>query len=133
MFRQTEKRGGSKMAYRIAIASTNGVVVDQHFGHADRFLIIEIDGDKYKYVCTRGTQRVCQGHYHQESSFEKAIDVLSDVHALIVAKIGQAPSQYFESCGLAVYEAPFPILPLMEKIISDKLWEVDKWQYPTKS
>ena len=42
-------------------------------------------------------------------------------------------TQQLESRGLTVYEAPFPIEPLIEKIISDKLWEVDEWRYPTKN
>lgn len=121
------------MAYRIAIASTDGIVVNQHFGHAERFHIIEIENGKYKYIGTRESERVCQGHYHHDSSFDKVIDVLSDVHAVVVAKIGQGASQQLESHGLTVYEAPHPIEPLIEKIINDKLWEVDEWRYPTKN
>ncbi|MBQ1463582.1 MAG: dinitrogenase iron-molybdenum cofactor biosynthesis protein [Ruminococcus sp.] len=123
------------MVYRLAVASTDGIVVNQHFGHAQQFHIIEIDPENlaYSYAGTRETERVCQGHFHNESSFDKVIDVLSDVHAVIVAKIGQGASQQLESRGLTVYEAPFPIEPLMEKVISDKLWEVDKWQFPTKN
>ena len=123
------------MAYRIAIASTDGIVVNQHFGHAERFHIAELDAEtgKYKFAGTREVERVCQGHYHNESSFDKVVDVLSDVHAVLVAKIGQGASQQLESRGLTVYEAPFPIEPLIEKIIKEKLWEVDKWRFPTKN
>ena len=123
------------MAYRIAVASTDGIVVNQHFGHAERFHIIELDAEtgKYEYTGTREVERVCQGHYHHDSSFDKVIDVLHDVHAVLVAKIGSGASQQLESRGLTVYEAPFPIEPLIKKIINDKLWEVDKWRYPTKN
>jgi predicted Fe-Mo cluster-binding NifX family protein len=123
------------MAYRIAVASTDGIVVNQHFGHAERFHIIELDAEteKYEYTETREVERVCQGHYHHDSSFDKVIDVLSDVHAVLVAKIGSGASQQLESRGLTVYEAPFPIEPLVEKIINDKLWEVDEWRFPTKN
>lgn len=123
------------MAYRIAIASTDGIVVNQHFGHAERFHIIEIDAaaGEYQYAGTRETERVCQGHYHSETSFDKVAEVLSDIHAVVVAKIGQGASQQLESRGFTIYEAPYPIVPLIEKIIEDKLWEVDEWRYPTKS
>lgn len=121
------------MAYRIAVASTDGIVVNQHFGHAERFHIIEIDDNTYRFIGTREVERVCQGHFHNDSSFDKVIDVLSDVHAVVVAKIGSGASQQLESRGLTVYEAPFPIEPLVEKIIADKLWEVDEWRYPTKN
>ncbi len=121
------------MAYRIAVASTDGIVVNQHFGHAERFHIIEIDDNAYRFIGTRKVERVCQGHYHNDSSFDKVIDVLSDVHAVVAAKIGSGASQQLERRGLTVYEAPFPIEPLIEKIIADRLWEVDEWQYPTKN
>lgn len=123
------------MAYQIAIASTDGIVVNQHFGHAEKFHVVEIEPEtnSFHFVGTREVERVCRGHYHNDSSFDKVIDVLSDVHAVLVAKIGQEASNQLESCGLTVYEAPFPIEPLIEKIINDKLWEVDKWQYPTKN
>ncbi len=123
------------MAYRIAIASTDGIVVNQHFGHAERFHIIEIDDStgSYKYTGTREVERVCQGHYHDDSSFDKVIDVLHDIHAVLVAKIGSGASQQLESRGLTVYEAPFPIEQIIEKIIADRLWEVDKWRFPTKN
>ena len=123
------------MAYRIAVASTDGIVVNQHFGHAERFHIIELDAEteKYEYTETRKVERVCQGHYHHDSSFDKVIDVLSDVHAVVVAKIGAGASQQLESRRLTVYEAPFPIEPIVEKIINVKLWEVDEWRFPTKN
>ena len=117
------------MAYRIAVASTDGIVVNQHFGHAERFHILELDAE----TGTREVERVCQGHYHHDSSFDKVIDALSDVHAVLVAKIGTGASDKLESRGLTVYEAPFPIEPLVEKIINDRLWEVDEWRYPTKN
>ena len=41
-----------------------------------------------------------------------------------MAKIGCGASQQLESRGLTVYEAPFPIEPLIEKIIADRLWAV---------
>ena len=97
------------MAYRIAVASTDGIVVNQHFGHAERFHIIELDAEtgKYEYTGTREVERV--------------------------AKIGSGASKQLESRGFTVYEAPFPIEPLVEKIINDKLWEVDEWRFPTKN
>ncbi|MDE6833495.1 MAG: hypothetical protein K2J39_04515 [Ruminococcus sp.] len=31
--------------YKIAVASSDDIVVNQHFGHADRFIIYEITSD----------------------------------------------------------------------------------------
>lgn len=121
------------MSYRIAAASTDGIVVNQHFGHADRFHIIDLlpESGEYKYIETREVAPCCHGGDHEESSFDSTIQTLSDVQAVLVSRIGDGAADYLESKGLTVYQAPFPIEPLIEKIISDKLWEADKWQYPT--
>ena len=83
------------MAYRIAIASTDGIVVNQHFGHAERFHIIEIDDEKktYDYIGTRESERVCQGHYHHDSSIFMPAGALSCTASL----------RYFSACSDAVY------------------------------
>ncbi|MCC8169597.1 MAG: dinitrogenase iron-molybdenum cofactor biosynthesis protein [Oscillospiraceae bacterium] len=123
------------MKYRIAIASTDGIVVNQHFGHAEKFHIVDIDADalSYSFVETRDVERVCKGHFHHDSSFDKTAKALEDVHAILVAKIGNDASFQLERRGFNVYEAPFMIESVIEKIINDKLWEADKWQFPTKN
>ena len=32
--------------YKIAVASSDGIVLNQHFGHADIFLIYEVNNDE---------------------------------------------------------------------------------------
>ncbi|MBR6923111.1 MAG: dinitrogenase iron-molybdenum cofactor biosynthesis protein [Oscillospiraceae bacterium] len=123
------------MTYRLAIASSDGKVVNQHFGHADQFHIVDLDTENNtcNYVDTRKSERVCEGQFHQESSFDRVADVLKDVQAILVAKIGDGASSQMESRGFTVYESPFLIEPLIEKILKDRLWEVDAWRSPTKS
>lgn len=123
------------MAYRVAVASSDGIVVNQHFGHADRFHIVELhpEDGTHQYVETRQVQHVCRGHEHHEADFDRVLEALSDVQAILVARIGQGASDYLERKGMLVYEAPYLIDPVLDKIVQDKLWEVDAWQYPTKS
>ena len=117
------------MIFRTAVASTDGIVVNQHFGHAERFHIVELDTEHHTqtYIETREVTRVCQGHEHNESSFDAVLEVLSDVQAILVAKIGQGASDYLESKGMLVYEAPYLIEPVLQKILDDKIWESDNW------
>ena len=35
------------MSYLIAVATSDGEIIDTHFGHADSFLILEVDEDGY--------------------------------------------------------------------------------------
>ena len=123
------------MDYRVAVASSDGIVVNQHFGHADRFHIVELhpEDGTHQYVESRDVQHVCRGHDHNEADFDRVLDALSDVQAILVAKIGQGASEYLESKGMLVYEAPFLIDPVIDKILNDRLWEVDAWQSHTRS
>lgn len=41
--------GDKEMAYKVAFASSDGKVVNQHFGRTKQFLIVEIDNKDYKY------------------------------------------------------------------------------------
>lgn len=123
------------MAYRVAIASSDGIVVNQHFGHAERFHIMELipESGQYQFLETRNVQPCCQCQQHEESSFDAVLRTLQDVQAILVSKIGNGAADYLEQKGMIVYQAPFPIVPLLEKIIKERLWEVDQWQSPTKN
>lgn len=122
------------MVYKIALASTDGKVVNQHFGRAEKFHIVEIkENEKYVYAGTRDISACCNNGEHEESAFEAAAKTLKDVQAIVVSKIGDSASEYLENKGFVVYEAPYPIDLLMQKIIQEKLYEVDKWQFHTKN
>ena len=123
------------MKFRVAVASTDGIIINQHFGHAENFHIIELDTETntYQYIETRTVQRACQGHEHHEKSFDAILETLSDVQAILVAKIGEGASDYLESHGMFVYESPFPVDAVLKKILEDKIWEVDLWLSHTKN
>lgn len=117
------------MAHRVAFASTDGIVVNEHFGRADRFHIAEIEDDgTWKFIESRDVTPVCNGGDHESEAFDRVLHRLKDVEAIVVSKIGDGASGYLESRGKTVYIAPFLIRPLLSKIIEDKLYEVDQWQ-----
>lgn len=111
------------MSVKVAIASTDGKVINEHFGRADRFHIFSIENEKYQFVETRSVEVCCNGGEHEESAFEKVSRVLGDCQAIIVAKIGDGASSYLEMKGFEVFEAPYFITDVLQKIIDDKLIE----------
>lgn len=123
------------MAYRVAAASTDGIVINQHFGHADKFHIVEISPDDgtYKFLETRNVTPCCQCGDHELSAFDALLEQLKDVQAVLVSRIGDGASDYLEQHGVTAYQAPYVLKSVLEKIIKDKLWEVDKWQFHTKN
>ena len=121
------------MSYRAALASTDGKVVNQHFGHTERFHIVELDDKGYQYIGTRETGACCNNKNHEISSFERTAEILADVQAIIVSRIGTGAADFLESRGFVVYEAPFFIEDILQKIVDDRLYEVDEWRSHTKN
>lgn len=123
------------MSYRVAAASTDGVVINQHFGHADRFHIVEIapETGTYQFMETREVIPCCQCGDHELSAFDAVLEQLHDVQAILVSKIGDGAADYLEQHGALAYQAPYVLTSVLGKIITEKLWEVDQWQSHTKN
>ena len=109
------------MAYRVAFASSDGKVVNQHFGKADKFHIVEIDGKEYKFIESRDNIPSCSDFQHSEDSLLKAIDVIKDCKAIFVAKIGPGASAEVESKGIQAIEAPYFIEDVLDRLINSKV------------
>jgi predicted Fe-Mo cluster-binding NifX family protein len=113
------------MSYKIAFASSDGKVVNQHFGRTRQFLIVEIDGKDYKYVETRVNEPACQDFQHTEEAMDKAIELISDCKAVFVARIGQGALARVEGKGIKGIEAPYFIEDILEKVLNSKVNIID--------
>ncbi|QIB67967.1 hypothetical protein Ami103574_00980 [Aminipila butyrica] len=111
------------MNNKIAIASTDGKVVNEHFGRAQHFHIFEIGKGGYRHLESRTVSACCHSQGHNHEAFDKVAKALRDCRAIIVAKIGEGASTYLESKGFLVFEAPYLIDGVMKKIIEDNLLE----------
>lgn len=59
-YRKAIYRGRKDMSYRVAAASTDGKVVNQHFGRAELFHIFEISEDEgYRFLESRKVDACC--------------------------------------------------------------------------
>lgn len=123
------------MKYRVAAASTDGIVINQHFGHADRFHILEIslETGSYQFLETRTVIPCCQCGDHKIAAFDAVLEKLHDVQAILVSRIGNGAADYLEQHGIVAYQAPYVITSVFKKIIQEKLWEVDQWQFHTRN
>lgn len=107
------------MAVRAAAASTDGKVINCHFGKAGRFLIFELQDGKFQYIETREVKPCCDRGEHEDGAFENAAKALGDCSIILVSKIGMSAADFLESRGFAVYEAPFPIRQCLEKLTEE--------------
>lgn len=113
------------MSYKIAFASSDGKVVNQHFGRTKQFLIVEIDGKDYKYVETRVNEPPCNEFQHTEEAMDKTIELISDCKAVFVARIGQGALVRVRGQGIKGIEAPYFIEDILDKVLNSKVNIID--------
>ena len=93
-------------ALLVAVASQDGEVIDQHFGHAKRFQIYALSTEGVALVGERHVPRYCQGSSEcdepeQQASMMTMLELLADVSAVFCARVGMAPWQQLEEVGIA--------------------------------
>ncbi|MDR2197794.1 MAG: hypothetical protein LBO07_07540 [Coriobacteriales bacterium] len=101
------------MSHRVAITTRDGKVVQEHFGHARHFHIVDIGEGEPVYVETREIEPRCQGgpageapqeQPHDASRFAAAVELLSDCEAVVTAQIGEGAAAYVLAHGLRIFE-----------------------------
>ena len=103
----------------IAVASKDGKDINQHFGHAERFLIYDVDGSEARLVDEKKVERYCSydADHPLRSHILKAIaEALAGCRAVVCAQIGQAPQQEMELLGLDTFVAEGAIKPTLVEI-----------------
>jgi predicted Fe-Mo cluster-binding NifX family protein len=92
------------MAYKIALATSDGKVVNQHFGRCPSWTIIEIDEDSSRFLEKREIAAACAPGGHDDNVLGAVIDALSDCRAALAARIGQGAAVRLEARGIAAFE-----------------------------
>lgn len=106
--------------YKIAIASTDGETVNEHFGRAEKFFIYVVDDDEgYDFVEERNLEPLCKGQSHSVLDMEKRVVNLKDCKYVAAAKIGPGAEAEISKQGLVSMELP--------GIIDDAVLKI--WKY----
>lgn len=79
---------GEFMEIRIAVTSSDGMNVDQHFGRARQFRIYRLTESGYEFVEDRAVTPPCSGHQHSDANLEKAAAVIADCQGVVALQIG---------------------------------------------
>ncbi len=107
------------MPYKIAVASTDGKVVNQHFGRAEQFYIVKVDSKGgYEPIELRKLQPVCHGYDHDAAAMKRSVTALSDCKYVLVSKIGQEAENALEKQGIGAYVIPDLIDNAVKKLIA---------------
>jgi nitrogen fixation protein NifB len=88
----------------MAVATTGGGLINQHFGHAREFLIYEATDEDVRFIGHRKVDLYCSGGDtcgDAETALEKTIRALAGCEAVLCAKIGYEPWGLLEAAGIA--------------------------------
>lgn len=92
------------MSFRIAAASTDGRMVNKHFGKAETFYIYDVtDTGAQHLVETRSTQHACQNGGPSESGMAAAASLLADCRYVLVSQIGPCAENALASKGVSAF------------------------------
>ncbi len=90
----------------MAVATTGGGIINQHFGHAKEFLIYEAAPDGVRFIGYRETDLYCFGGGdcgESESLLAKTIHALEGCEAMLCSRIGLGPWDALEEAGIQPY------------------------------
>jgi nitrogen fixation protein NifB len=97
---------------RIAVATRNGALIDEHFGYARAFAVYRVDGETIEHVETRSVDKYCHGSETcgEDEADEtdgiavprlaRSIAALSGCDAVLCARIGYEPWQALRRAGI---------------------------------
>jgi len=96
---------------KVAIVTTDGINVDDHFGKAERFLIYESRDGLMEQIGERETVPLSVGnpdHPFDPERFSKIADSIADCERVYVTKIGDLPAEKLKARGIApvMYQGP---------------------------
>lgn len=107
------------MAYKVAVASSDGKVINQHFGRCKIFIIFEItDNDEWLFLENRHNLPPCGSEDHSEDAMQRTIDLVSDCSIVLVSKIGPAATQKLNALNIKAYMLPVLIPDALDKLIA---------------
>ncbi len=104
--------------YKIAVATSDGIVVNQHFGHTNQFYIYEVHNNIFTKSEIRHTEPACISKEHDENAVLRNLKLIEDCRFLLVSRIGAYAQQQAESLGITPFEIPLMVEDALKKAVS---------------
>ncbi|MBW4080350.1 NifB/NifX family molybdenum-iron cluster-binding protein [Paenibacillus sp. S150] len=108
------------MSWKVAVGSSDGYVINEHFGRCSRFLIYEIETDgTYSQIENRSTERRSAGQGgHDANQLQTAAEVLADCAFVLVSQIGPGARAVLHDRGIQAMAVQSPIEQALERLTS---------------
>ena len=94
------------MSFKVAVASSDGKFINQHFGRSRQFLVFEVNetNESFNFLDLRSTEAVCQGQQHDDDQLTALANLLSDCHFILAARIGPGAEHLLAEKGIRALE-----------------------------
>ncbi len=141
------------MSIKVAIATSDKINIDLHFGHASKFEIYELKGDHFEFLETREAPKVelsegesaaggagfgcgsgfgggcgsgCGGGCGGGAggAVSPVVELLLDCRSVVAAQIGQNVRRQFERNAVSVFDIELPIEEALQKLAAYYLKEI---------
>lgn len=103
---------------RIAVCSSDGRMVDEHFGTTQHFLILESVGDSVNFVEWRATQPSCTERRHDSSASARNVALIADCQVLLTVRAGPPVLAKLLEAGIDVQQGSASIAEAVERIVA---------------
>jgi nitrogen fixation protein NifB len=94
-----QSNGQTRENMRVAVASYEGILVNQHLGMAASLIIFEVNREGFRQVERRTTPKP-----GNPERWQTLAALLADCQALLVSNLGKTPQDILSGCGLKVYQ-----------------------------
>lgn len=85
---------------KVAVASKDGISINQHFGHARIFWIFLITPHSCEFIEQRQVDNYCHGQTGDATAMQEILRTIDDCEAVFVAKIGDGPVEKLSNIGV---------------------------------
>jgi len=85
---------------RVAVATKEGMAVSEHFGHAKKFAIYDVNTSEVQLIEQREVSHYCLGGTSDRSALPGILEAIKDCKAVFVAKIGDGPTGKLQAKGI---------------------------------
>jgi Uncharacterized conserved protein len=93
------------MGIRVAVATSDNIVVNQHFGHSQHFFIYDVnDEEDFRLIEDRRVKPPCSFGEHDQNCLEEAIQQLADCQYVLCKRIGSGALCMLLEYGIQCYE-----------------------------
>ncbi len=115
------------MPFRVAVASSDGREINEHFGWARHFLIYYLTEGKFKLGEVREIDSPhCGAVQHDGAALDEIAESLSDCRLVLASRIGPGAAQLLRLKGIQSFEVADSIDQTLAKLVNS--YEVKNYQ-----